>query len=504
MIQKYSEADIDFLMEGIREELGRRDHVAVAAGSGKVSVDEILRRVQVEIANRRAAQDAESGADVIGSGRKAHWRPSAARLLAKQSYVLDELLTYFDADFVDVAYRTILRRPPDESGQRHYLEQLRSGVSKIEVLADLRWSDEGKARAVHIDGLLLPYLLQKWCRKRFIGPVLRWVRAFVRLGRNADRQMLLDAVQARETHEMGALLNRLVDSLEQRLATIEGAADVQEHLVKERMAELERLEALHDERLASASEHLDAIDQVINGNKVRELAAIEQAKRLDSLYADFEGQFRGDMDLVRTRVEPYLELVRGAGAGTQDAPVVDLGSGRGEWLELLRDNGLVGRGLDLNGVFLQACRDRGLDVTEADAIAGLREMADGSAGAVTSMHLVEHLPFESVVSLIDEAHRVLRSDGLLLLETPNPENLKVGSHWFYMDPTHRNPLPPQMLRWLVEARGFYDVQIVRLTLARETGAPPRLSEEIPGATSINQLLAAMDAPLDYAIVAKRR
>jgi O-antigen chain-terminating methyltransferase len=81
--------------------------------------------------------------------------------------------------------------------------------------------------------------------------------------------------------------------------------------------------------------------------------------------------------------------------------------------------------------------------------------------------------------------------------------MKVGSHWFYMDPTHRNPLPPQMLRWLVEARGFTDVRIVRLTLARETGAPPKLSEEIPGAASINELLSAMDAPLDYAIVAKR-
>ena len=107
------------------------------------------------------------------------------------------------------------------------------------------------------------------------------------------------------------------------------------------------------------------------------------------------------------------------------------------------------------------------------------------------------------MALIDEALRTLRPDGVLVLETPNPENPAVGSYLFYMDPTHRNPLPPEMLRWLVEARGFVDVRVERLTLARETGAPAPLGDDIPGATTMNRLITPLHAALDYAVIARR-
>jgi len=89
------------------------------------------------------------------------------------------------------------------------------------------------------------------------------------------------------------------------------------------------------------------------------------------------------------------------------------------------------------------------------------------------------------------------------LETPNPENLTVGHHWFYMDPTHRNPLPPEALRWIVEARGFRDVRIERLVLARDQKGPSLLPAYFPGADAVNALIASASAPLDYAIVGKR-
>lgn len=472
MNEKTRVSDIDLLMERIRKELGRP----------QLSVDEIVRRAQLEISNRQIEQESESGSAGGSAVGYAHWRPATPRLPIKQAYALGELLAFSDADFIDVAYRTVLRRPPDAAGRQHNLELLRSGTTKVEILASLRWSSEGEARSVHVDGLLLPYLLQKWSRKPIVGPIVRWLRSFVRLGQIPERQMLMDAAQARETHELGSLVNRLADSVERRLLAIENAAEIQEHRLKESIAEFERIEALHEQRMA---------------------AATAATQGLDDLYAAFEDKFRGDMELVRTRVEPYLALVREAGAGTQVAPVIDLGSGRGEWLELLRENGLMGRGVDLNTVFLKACRDRGLDVTENDAIAELRSLPDGSVGAVTSMHLVEHLPFDAMVALIDHSLRVLRPGGLLVLETPNPENLQVASHWFYMDPTHRNPLPPEMLRWLVEARGFVDVRILRLTLARDVGVRALLPNEIAGAASLNELLASLSAPLDYAIVAKR-
>jgi O-antigen chain-terminating methyltransferase len=195
--------------------------------------------------------------------------------------------------------------------------------------------------------------------------------------------------------------------------------------------------------------------------------------------------------------------VREVGAGSREAPVVDIGCGRGEWLELLRDFGLIGQGIEVNRVFIDACRGRGLAVTEGDAIDSLRAMADCSAGAITAMHVMEHLPFERAIALMDEARRVLRPGGLLILETPNPENLSVGHHLFYMDPTHRNPLPPESLRWIVEERGFDEVRIERLFTARESTAPSPLPKDVPGASVVNMLLEAMSAAQDYAIVGKR-
>jgi len=224
---------------------------------------------------------------------------------------------------------------------------------------------------------------------------------------------------------------------------------------------------------------------------------------LDPLYVAFEDRFRGDRALVRRRAEPYLKWIMEVGAGTSVAPVLDIGCGRGEWLELLREHGLVAKGIDLNRVFADICRGYGLDIIEGDAISALRAMPSASIGAITSMHVVEHLSFEQMITLLDEALRVLMPGGLIVLETPNPENLMVGSHTFYMDPTHRNPIPPEALRWIVEARGFYGSVIERLKDARELNAPPLLSDDLPGASSINILLSTLHAAPDYAILARK-
>ena len=243
-----------------------------------------------------------------------------------------------------------------------------------------------------------------------------------------------------------------------------------------------------------------AILSLIEQGKANELSS---ARALDPLYVAFEDQFRGSRDLVRARAEPYVELVRDAGFGTADTPVLDLGCGRGEWLELLRERGLVGRGVDSNRVFLDLCRGRGLDVIEGDVIEVMRSLPGGSFGVITGMHIAEHLPFDVLVQLLDEARRLLKPNGLLALETPNPENLEVASHFFYMDPTHRNPLPPEAFRWMVEARGFDQARIERWTVARDMGAPPLLDSDVPGADSVNVLLSKLAMAPDYSIIARR-
>ena len=222
------------------------------------------------------------------------------------------------------------------------------------------------------------------------------------------------------------------------------------------------------------------------------------ADRLAAFYVSFEDRFRGTRDVIRQRMMVYVPLIEKANAGRPERPVLDLGSGRGEWLELLRENGRVARGIDANAVMIQDCRERGLDVVDADVITYLRSLEPGTIGAITGMHIIEHLPFEQVVALVDESLRVLVPGGVVAFETPNPENLIVGACSFYSDPTHRRPLPPEPIRFLLEARGFADVEIMRLHPFPEF-------EQLSGGTDewrerLNELLFG---PQDYAVTGRK-
>lgn len=431
-----------------------------------------LARVQERL--DRGAERAGGAMAQTGDGL-ARWESVRYRLPMKREYVVGELLAPSDISFIDTAYCVLLGRHPDLGGLGYWLDELRSGrITKVEILGELRWSDEGRAKGVHVDGLLLPYKLQKWKRRRWIGPLLSWGHAFVRLGSIYERQFKADVQHAHEDHELGRHHNEVVNEVTR----------------------------LRKELTAFQRDHHRALP-VIERLLMREDEANRTERYLAPMYAAFEDQFRGSRDLIRSRIEPYLAWVRAAGAGSLDAPVVDVGCGRGEWLELLTENGLEASGIDLNHDFIMSCERTGLQVTEGDAIEVLARRPAGSAGAITSMHLIEHLPFDRLVALIDECLRVLRPGGLLLLETPNPENLLVGSHYFYLDPTHRNPLPPTMMQWLVENRGFQDVRIERLSAHRHLDAPPLLPGELPGAVSINNLLEKLRVGPDYAIIARR-
>lgn len=199
------------------------------------------------------------------------------------------------------------------------------------------------------------------------------------------------------------------------------------------------------------------------GNTAVEQPAVEGGEHnLDALYLAFENVMRGSRDEVKKRVGVYLPYVALANAGTTARPVLDLGCGRGEWLELLREKQLVSAGVDLNTCMVEVCRERGLPVTFANAIDHLQTLPDASCGAVTAFHLIEHLPVPILVKFLRECRRVLQPGGVAIFETPNPYNVLVGSGYFYHDFTHQRPLPPASTQFLVEQLGFATAEILPL------------------------------------------
>jgi SAM-dependent methyltransferase len=220
-------------------------------------------------------------------------------------------------------------------------------------------------------------------------------------------------------------------------------------------------------------------------------------QRFDSLYVALEDALRGGHEDIKQRLAPYVEDLRLAGAGSAQTPILDIGCGRGEWLELLKEAGLSAYGIDLNSMMVERALSRGLDARRCDLLTHLMQLPNAGLSAITAFHVVEHLPFNVLVDFLDEALRALIPGGVFILETPNPETMRVGATTFYNDPTHRNPLTPALLEFLVANRGFSDVEIVRL---HPYGEETRLDDPSRDARHLNIVLFG---PQDFAIVARR-
>lgn len=187
----------------------------------------------------------------------------------------------------------------------------------------------------------------------------------------------------------------------------------------------------------------------------------------DSFYRAFEDRHRGPRELIKSRLGAYVAFIKPLASLYQPTIAIDLGCGRGEWLELIGEIGFDAFGVDLDDGMLAACRERGLNAREADALKTLRELPTDSAALISAFHVVEHMPFDEVQSLVREALRILKPGGLLILETPNPENLVVGSSKFYLDPSHERPIPSELLSFVVEHAGFHRNKVLRLQESSE-------------------------------------
>ena len=210
-------------------------------------------------------------------------------------------------------------------------------------------------------------------------------------------------------------------------------------------------------------------------------------------YLALEDRFRGSRDLIKSRLQVYLPFIEPLKEVYPDLHAIDLGCGRGEWLEILGERGFQAQGVDLNAGMLSACRDLGLKVQTGDALSFLKKLSDESQVIVSAFHLVEHIPFEDLQEIVKESLRVLKPTGLLILETPNPENIIVGTSSFYMDPTHTSPIPPDLLAFLPEYYGYHHTKILRL---QET-------PEIRELENLSVLDVLNGTSPDYAVVAQR-
>lgn len=210
-------------------------------------------------------------------------------------------------------------------------------------------------------------------------------------------------------------------------------------------------------------------------------------------YRAFEDEHRGSHEVIKQRLQIYLPFILPLLNLYPECRALDVGCGRGEWLETLIENGFSATGVDLDDGMLEACQARQLPAEKAEAVAYLKAIPSDTLTVITGFHIAEHIPFDDLKALVVEANRVLKPGGLLILETPNAENLIVGTQNFYLDPTHERPIPYMLLDFLVTFSGFWRSKLLRL-------------QENPGLANA-EALSLMDVlggtSPDYAIIAQK-
>jgi len=391
---------------------------------------------------------------------------------------LSRLLDGDDAAFVDSAYATILERAPEEEEKAKALSRLTHlETSRIELLGQLRYCAEGKARGVSIPGLLPLYLGKRLLAVPVLGYWLQLLLALSRLPRTTAELRRTQLLLANNNRQLAEQLRMLADELgkqmpmiaahiagmpraDQLTQALESRADKGEvERLGHQLSELQHELTAHAHQLADHGRGVQALGHALPSREP--LGSSETAPGFDLLYAEFEDLFRGSREEITRRLEVYLADVERALA-TAGPGILDLGCGRGEWLQLLGSRGITAHGVDANTEMIARCRAQGLEVTQADVLAHLHQLPASSLGVITGFHLVEHLSLEYLIELLDQSSRVLRPGGLIVLETPNPENLIVGACSFYTDPSHLRPLVPNALQFLVQRSGFAEVEVRRL------------------------------------------
>lgn len=258
-------------------------------------------------------------------------------------------------------------------------------------------------------------------------------------------------------------------------------------LLKVKLAGLQRMQAAAPAPAAEAARTAPAVSE----------AARSDYDTID--YFDFENHFRGSMEAVREAQRVYLPYFQGK------KQVLDIGCGRGEFLDLMRENGIPARGVDVYAPYVDYCTMRGLDAVCGDGIAHLQNDAAPADGIFVGQ-VVEHLRTEQIVALCHAAYETLPEGGCIVIETPNPTSLAIYTNAFYIDPSHVKPVHPLTMQYFLKKAGFSRIELLYTEGSRPPGhIPPLQLPDEENAEAFNEAMHALSELLygsqDYAVIA---
>jgi SAM-dependent methyltransferase len=326
----------------------------------------------------------------------------------------------------------------------------------------------------------------------------------------AGRDMAAELAAARRQFEpFVAFDSRLIQYLQQ----ITPFVDTRIRVVEQSLEELRMAAAAAQRSAVAARRELERLGRQERGPHAEPATVAAPADPAplrrggETAYVGFEDLFRGTPDEITARQRDYADRFAGA------SDVLDLGCGRGEFLGLLRDRGISGRGIDANPEMAEVCRARGLDVRHGDALTYLASLPDDSLGGLVALQVVEHLEPDYLLRLIETAHAKLRPGSLIVLETINAACWVAFFESYIRDITHVRPLHPDTLKFLVVAAGFERVDVHFRAPIAETGRLQQVATaDLAGPSAeiarvinrnVERLNERLFTYLDYAVIGSK-
>lgn len=272
-------------------------------------------------------------------------------------------------------------------------------------------------------------------------------------------------------------LARAIPELQQRMHTVETTEQANLDNLCKRIREI-------DSQINNLMQTINEINVYLKPQVSTNLAEVLITKRDRFNYFEFEEVFRGSEDLIKQKQRRYVPYFKGK------EKIVDLGSGRGEFLEVMREAGINSIGIDCNQDMITRCKVKGFVVIQNDIFQYLESVPEESIDGIFSAQVIEHLPFEKLDGLFRLAYKKLKSDGIIIVETVNPYNFSAF-RGFYLDPSHQKPLFPEIISYLCRSSGFNDITTEFIspdTYPSQGGIPEKDAQWSCG---------------DYAIIAKK-
>ena len=458
------------------------------------------------------------------------------------------MLQFEDEEFVRECYKGILLREPDSDGLKKSLRALRmQEITKKDLIYSLANSEEGQRKGAYLSGQRA-YKIE--CGFRYvvripiIGRCIRYIYKMLRINKtvyqlsiwNANVENYVSNEFQQLTNSVSKLTDKVIDieeneklllenidfcinNINKRIESVEENLRNNNILIKKHDEFQSKYNLEDREILQRISIDLSNTKTTINKlrttlvkndigyvsgiNELNEYSGIEKESNnsynaID--YFDFENKFRGDREHVKYVQKVYLKYFEGKNH------VVDLGCGRGEFIELLKDSQIGAEGIDLYEPYVEYCKMRGLSVQHDDAIHFLKKQKN--VDGIFVGQVVEHLQIEQIIELCRVAYEKLEKDCYLIMETPNPTTLAIFTESFYKDPSHNKPVHPETLKYIVEKVGFSQVKIIYTESSKLPYSIPELQcKDVEHLDEFNLAMKRISDLLfgsqDYAIIAKK-